>query len=277
MTTETAILRAYALASEEKFEEAEALLKSSPGALNEPSGIDLLARIRREQGDLEGARRLWESVLRLAPDYIDAQAALESLMNPLPLEEDPDRVWGRKSLLLISGLVLTLLVVILALLCRACRTSESVSSPICVTNFVDRIKRIEVPVTNTVKEVKVITKVITNEVKTVDIRTVIVTNEVPVVEYRDRVVTNDTERTIYRNGAFARTNVKTNGVIDLPPINWRRETSYVVREGETVSALMKRYHFTLRDFTTVNPEVNPDRIYAGQSVNLPGDINVEEE
>ena len=83
MTAEVAILRAYAFASQRKYDEAEALLRSVPEALDMPSGTDLLARIRFEQGDVDSARRIWEAQLRIDPSCEPARKALMALDDPL--------------------------------------------------------------------------------------------------------------------------------------------------------------------------------------------------
>ncbi len=83
MTAEVAILRAYAFASQRKYDEAEALLRSVPEALDMPSGTDLLARIRFEQGDVDSARRIWEAQLRTDPSCESARKALSALDDPL--------------------------------------------------------------------------------------------------------------------------------------------------------------------------------------------------
>ena len=82
MTNEVAILRAYAFASQGKYAEAEQMLQSLPGVLDTPSGADLLARIRFEQGDEDAARHIWEQILRVDPANEAAMKALEALDNP---------------------------------------------------------------------------------------------------------------------------------------------------------------------------------------------------
>ena len=76
MTSEVAILRAYALATQGRYAEAENLLKSADGALNTTAGADLLARIRFEQGDIESAKHIWEQVLSVEPTNESALMAL---------------------------------------------------------------------------------------------------------------------------------------------------------------------------------------------------------
>ena len=78
MTSEVAILRAYALATQGRYAEAENLLKSADGALNTTAGADLLARIRFEQDDIESAKHIWEQVLSVEPTNESALMALNA-------------------------------------------------------------------------------------------------------------------------------------------------------------------------------------------------------
>lgn len=88
MTSEVAILRAYALATQGRYAEAENLLKSAHGALNTPAGADLLARIRFEQGDNESAKRIWEQVLSVEPTNESALKALDATI--VSADDEPD-------------------------------------------------------------------------------------------------------------------------------------------------------------------------------------------
>ncbi len=91
MTSEVAILRAYAYASQGKYAKAEQLLASVPEALNTPSGADILARIRFEQGDEAAARHIWEQMLAVDPSNESARKALAALDVP-PCELGDDTV-----------------------------------------------------------------------------------------------------------------------------------------------------------------------------------------
>ncbi len=91
MTSEVAILRAYAYASQGKYAEAEQLLASVPEALTTPSGADILARIRFEQGDEAAARHIWEQMLAVDPSNESARKALAALDVP-PCELGDDTV-----------------------------------------------------------------------------------------------------------------------------------------------------------------------------------------
>ena len=76
MTSEVAILRAYALASQRKYEDAKRMLGAVPEALRTTSGADLLARIFFEEGDAETARAIWKQILRFDPANEAAWKAL---------------------------------------------------------------------------------------------------------------------------------------------------------------------------------------------------------
>ena len=48
--------------------------------------------------------------------------------------------------------------------------------------------------------------------------------------------------------------------------------SYKVRSGDTMSAIASRYHVSLAALEHANPQVkNPNQIYVGESLNIPGD------
>ncbi len=87
MTAEVAILRAYAFASQGKYPEAERLLVSAPEALNTPSGTDLFARIKFEQGDVATARRIWKELLVVDATNESARNALAAIDVPLDVSE----------------------------------------------------------------------------------------------------------------------------------------------------------------------------------------------
>lgn len=82
MTSEVAILRAYALLMQGAHEEAILFLEKVPEVLQTPSGVDLLARIYFEQGELEKAKVLWEKLRLSAPDFEPAIKALEAYASP---------------------------------------------------------------------------------------------------------------------------------------------------------------------------------------------------
>ena len=54
----------------------------------------------------------------------------------------------------------------------------------------------------------------------------------------------------------------------------RSTTPYILQYGDTIGDLAKKYGFRLQDFRACNPDVDQDHIYAGQAVQLPGDIDL---
>lgn len=46
-------------------------------------------------------------------------------------------------------------------------------------------------------------------------------------------------------------------------------TSYVVQEGDTLSAIAERFHVDINELAALNAIANPDDIEAGQTLNLP--------
>lgn len=73
----TALLCAYTLARAGQYAEAEALILSHDELSKTPEAIDLLARIRIEEGDEAEARRLWQSIQTIYPEYQPARNALK--------------------------------------------------------------------------------------------------------------------------------------------------------------------------------------------------------
>ena len=87
MTAESTILRAYAIAAQGNYAEAERLLKSSPESLNSPHGVDLYARILFAAGHRDEARHVWEELVRACPDFESAKRALsEDCKLTIPIE-----------------------------------------------------------------------------------------------------------------------------------------------------------------------------------------------
>lgn len=78
----TALLCAYTLASARHYPEAEALILSDAELAKTPEAMDLLARIRTEQGDLAEARRLWQEIQSLHPEHKPSRLALRALGKP---------------------------------------------------------------------------------------------------------------------------------------------------------------------------------------------------
>ena len=86
MTVENAILRAYALASQGKYREAEDVLRSVDGAMSSLHGADLYARILCATGRKDSARGIWEEILHVQPDNEAAKLAIQSLDAPVAVD-----------------------------------------------------------------------------------------------------------------------------------------------------------------------------------------------
>ena len=197
MTSEVAILRAYALFSQGKCDAALEMLKNAPKALNTPSGADLAARIRFEQGLADEAKRIWERIHAAFPDFEPAAKALEAFVNPPETEaeesededESPRRVFP----------IVALLVLLLGIGCAVwgfCRKPESVVQKEVFTNEVERV--VNVPVTQVVTSVVERVAFVTNTVSVV--QRVVETNVV------ERVVTNVVEKVVYKDREVPQTN-----------------------------------------------------------------------
>lgn len=102
MNTDDVILRCYALSSTGLYNEAECLLTSDDAALKSAAGLDLLARLRVEQGDDVSARRLWKQVLEIEPGHEGALAAIRLLDTSWRI-----KAWGRLVFRLSGMIVVT--------------------------------------------------------------------------------------------------------------------------------------------------------------------------
>ncbi len=77
-----ALLCAYTLASARRYAEAEALILSDGELAKTTEAMDLLARVRAEQGDVAEARRLWQEIQSLHPEHLPSRQALRNLGKP---------------------------------------------------------------------------------------------------------------------------------------------------------------------------------------------------
>lgn len=125
MTAEVAILRAYAFASQGKYAEAEQLFASAPEALNTPSGADLLARIKFEQGDEVAARQIWEQLLAADPTNETARVALLAIDVQEPICDSSPSWWKQRKF--VAAALLAVLLGISFSLGKACRSAPSES------------------------------------------------------------------------------------------------------------------------------------------------------
>lgn len=78
----TALLCAYTLACAKQYAKAEGLILSDTELAKTPEAMDLLARIRVEQGDPAEARRLWQEIQALHPEHKPSRVALRNLGKP---------------------------------------------------------------------------------------------------------------------------------------------------------------------------------------------------
>lgn len=77
--TKVALLCAYTLARAGQYGEAEALILSDGELAKTAEAMDLLARIRAEQGDVAEARRLWQEIQLRHPEHQPSREALKNL------------------------------------------------------------------------------------------------------------------------------------------------------------------------------------------------------
>ena len=286
MTSESAILRAYAMLSQGRCDEAERMLKSVPEALATPSGADLLARLRFEQGFADEAREIWNRVHAAFPDFESAAKALDAFANPPSDEADDGGACGLSKRVRVAAVVVLVavavgMVVPVVSSFKGCRrqTNEEALPPVavagavnCVTSYVDRVRTefVDRIVTNVVERMVevpsrlTLTNVIDRIVCLTNLVTVVVTNRIdapPSVE-----TSTDIARPVETTPPAR---VQTSGVIVL-------STPYVVREGDTISGLAARYGFRMPDFVVYNPGMDVNRINVGQVVHLPGNVKTEE-
>ena len=71
------LARATELAQSKRFAEAEAVLSPNGELTDNPSELDLLARIAAQQEQFGKARRLWEAALHASPADVEYSKCLE--------------------------------------------------------------------------------------------------------------------------------------------------------------------------------------------------------
>lgn len=284
-------MSAYALATQERFDEAERLLESCPEAVQAVSGQDLLARIRLAQGQADQARQIWNRILLVDPANPEAKAAVDALAHPIPDSPNPYRKF------VIVGAIAVTLGIGISIIGAFNRSTPVVvaqePNTVFITNMVERV------LTNTV--VKTETKIVEVEkpveriVEHVVANVVDKTVEIPVVsvitQYIDRTVdvvvpaTNGTSAVIestdtVRPPALAKTNTSVvvenedAGIVSAPPKTEAVKRVYcpvyVIKPGDQVGRLALKYRFRMPDFREVNPGVDPNHVIPGQEVKIPG-------
>ena len=186
MTTESAILRAYALLSQGAYDETERMLGSAQGALNTPSGADLFARLRFEQGREAEARQIWKRIHEAFPDFEPATKALYAFENPPPEPEDesPNRV-------LPIAAVLILLLGVGMMIFGLMRKPDVIiqDREIVLTNTIERI--VKVPEISTVTSIVTKVSYVTNTIE-------VVKREIE-TKTLDHYITNVVEKIVYRD------------------------------------------------------------------------------
>lgn len=298
MNPEAILISAYALATQERYDEAEDLLQSCPEAYNTVSGMDLLARIRHSQNRIDEARSIWQRILDVDPTNETARKAIDAIDNPEPESDDPYRKF------IVTAVAAVVLGVIISIIGTCCHKPVEVvgaePSVVYVTNEVEKVVTKEViktvpeiverVVTNIVDrpiEVKIpVVSVVTTEVE----RVVCVTNtvEIKVVAKNDMVgvlSTNDVEnlststKTVGDNVSSDGITVESGGRPDeVKPPEERRKVycpEYVIKRGDEVLKLAKLYSFRIPDFRAVNPGVDENHVRAGQKVKIPGFFDEE--
>lgn len=297
MNQEAVLISAYALATQERYEEAEALLQSCPEAYNTVSGMDLLARIRHSQGRIDEARSIWQHILDADPTNESIRMAIEAIDNPEPEHDNPHRM----VMLAVLATIVLGVIASVVYMCRHQSIPPAAPEPsvVYVTNEVEKIVTNEV--VKTVPEI--VERVVTNFVdRPVEVK-------IPIVS----VVTTEVERvvcvtnTIEINVAaindvtdMTSTNIATN--VGEPPEVEDRKTSensvdeskgmanevkqpeihcqvycpeYIVKPGDEVLRLAKRYSFRIADFRAVNPGIDENHVRVGQKVKIPGFFDEE--
>ena len=81
-TADVAFLAAVSLAGAGRLEDAQSILCADGQLPSSPQGLDLLARIALQAGDVEEARKYWQAALQTNPAYQPARKAVDSLSSP---------------------------------------------------------------------------------------------------------------------------------------------------------------------------------------------------
>ena len=81
-TADVAFLAAASLAGAGRLEDAQSILCANGQLPSTPQGLDLLARIALQTGNVEEARKYWQAALQTNPGYQPARKAVDSLSSP---------------------------------------------------------------------------------------------------------------------------------------------------------------------------------------------------
>ncbi len=102
--SKVALLCAYTLASAKRYDDAEALILTDIEVSKTPEAMDLLARIRVEQGDRAEARRLWQEIQSIHPEHTPSRIALRNLDRPAPRLSATAKLYIALALTLLAGI-----------------------------------------------------------------------------------------------------------------------------------------------------------------------------
>lgn len=297
MNPEAVLISAYALATQERHDEAERLLESCPEAGQSVSGQDLLARIRLAQGRADQARQIWNRILSVEPTNPEAKAAIDALDHPICDPLNPYRKF------VIAGVIAVALGIVISIVGALNRPVPVVVAQeqrtVFVTNVVERVQtntviKTETKVVEVEKPVeRIVERVLTNIVdRTVEVPAVSVitqyidrvvevvpqaTNEVVVLQDQSSSVIRQTHSETNMPVVVEHENVEI--VVEKPEAeNVKRVYCpvYVIKAGDQIGRLAQKFGFRMPDFRVVNPDVDPDYIIIGQEVKIPGFFSEED-
>ncbi len=104
--SKVALLCAYTLASAGRYDDAEALILTDVEVSRTSEAMDLLARIRVEQGDRAEARRLWQEVQLRDPNHAPSRIALKNLDRAPSRFSCRTKWWASLAAAAIGGIVI---------------------------------------------------------------------------------------------------------------------------------------------------------------------------
>lgn len=284
MNAEAVLMSAYALATQERYDEAERMLQGCPEAASMVLGLDLLARIRYAQNRRDEARSIWQKILQIDPGNEGARQAIDVLDHPM---EDRFDLRGKWIRVVSSAIALGVVISVIGRFCSNEATSLGENAPVVyVTNEVVRVVTNEVVkpvpqfvdrvVTNVVERPVPVVSIVTTQVE----RVIFVSNDVANVafgvdESKAPVKTNEVPAGVSQS---ERIEVSVTGDPEtvVPPVQKLvYNPEYTIRAGDQIGRLALRYGFRLADFKAVNPGVDLNSVRVGQRVRIPGFFDKE--
>jgi len=121
---EHAVLEARLLSAQGKSRAAMELLMSVGESNLSPAGLDLLARLSLESGQIEKSRTLWSQALRIDPSFVAASDALTAMDSPWILRGIAMRI------LQLAGIACTVVLTVLGILFFFLPANESIGNPV---------------------------------------------------------------------------------------------------------------------------------------------------